>query len=226
MRRSILSILLALSMIALPAAAINIPKSPQRKAAHQITFVVHEKDDEGKDITGHALCTASALGAHALLTAGHCDVGETDLRVDNELADRTIFARINDGEDHVIFLVGGDAFRDTMAKFYSVAPVSNEPGDEVFLWGDGGGLFPPQYRQGRRMGTTVLPEKELKGLLVPDPNLYMFDINIIGGDSGSAIYDRKTGKIVTLVTYSMADHFCGAYKLDFTQEQINAAETF
>jgi hypothetical protein len=221
-----LSILLMLSMVALPASAFNPAKSPQRRAAHQIVFVAHEKDDKGNDTTGHALCTASALGAHALLTAGHCDVGETSLRVDDESVDRTIFARINDGEDHVIFLVGGDAFRDTMAKFYSVAPVVNEPGDEVFLWGDGGGLFPPQYRQGRRMGTIIVPQKELEELIVPDPSLLMFDISIIGGDSGSAIYDRKTGKIVTLVTYSMADHFCGAYKLDFTQEQINAAETF
>ena len=221
-----LSLLLMLSMVALPASAFNPAKSPQRKAAHQITFVVHEKGDNGEDITGRALCSSSALGAHALLTAGHCDVGETEITVDGELVPRAIFARINDGEDHVIFLVGGYAFRDTMAKFYSVAPVSNEPGDEVFLWGDGAGLYPAQYRQGRRMGTVVIPPKELEGMLIKDPNLYMFDVAIVGGDSGSAIYDKKTGKLVTLVTYGVANKYCGAYRLDFTVEQINKAETF
>jgi hypothetical protein len=226
MKKQILSLILMLSMVTLPASAFNLAKSSQRKAAHQITFVIHKKGDNGEDITGRGLCSSSALGAHALLTAGHCDAGETSVRVDNEPVDRTIFARINDGEDHVIFLVGGDAFRDTMAKFYSVAPVSNAPGDEVFLWGDGAGIFPPQLRLGRSMGTIVIPDKEFPEMLVSDPNLLMFDISIVGGDSGSAIYNKKTGKLVTLVTYGIADKFCGAYRLDYTQEQINRAETF
>ena len=225
--RRFLSILLMLSMVALPASAFNPEKSAQRKDAHMITFVIHEKGDNGEDITGRALCSSSALGAHALLTAGHCDAGETSVRVDNELVDRTIFARINDGEDHVIFLVGGSAFKDTMAKFYSpdtYAP--DKVGDEVFLYGDGAGIFPPQFRLGRAMGTIVIPDKELSGMLVSDPNLLMFDISIVGGDSGSAIYDKHTGRLVTLVTYGVAGKFCGAYILAFKQADIDRAEKF
>ena len=225
--RRFLSILLMLSMVALPASAFNPEKSPQRKDAHMIVFVIHEKDEFGQDYTGKALCSASALGKHALLTAGHCDKGETELTVDNELSPRPIFSRINDGEDHVIFLVGGSAFKDTMAKFYSpdtYAP--DKVGDEVFLWGDGAGLYPPQFRQGRSMGTIVIPDKELPGMLVSDPNLLMFDISIVGGDSGSAIYDKHTGKLVTLVTYGVADKYCGAYVMHFTQAQVEQAEKF
>ena len=222
-----LSILLMLSMVALPASAFNPEKSPQRKDAHMIVFVIHEKDEFGQDYTGKALCSASALGKHALLTAGHCDMGETEVTVDNELSPRPIFSRINDGEDHVIFLVGGSAFKDTMAKFYSpdtYAP--DKVGDEVFLYGDGAGIFPPQFRLGRSMGTIVIPDKELSGMLVSDPNLLMFDISIVGGDSGSAIYDKHTGNLVTLVTYGVADKFCGAYKMSFNPADVERAEKF
>jgi hypothetical protein len=224
---TVLLLVLVLASTVMPAAALNPEKSQQRKAAHQITFVIHKKGDNGEDITGRALCTANALGAHALLTANHCDAGETEITVDRELVPRAIFGRITDGEDHVIFLVGGPVFKDTMKAYYSPDSYKeNKVGDETFLYGDGGGMFPPQYRQGRRMGTVVMSPEELKYLLISDPNLYMFDINIIGGDSGSAIYDLKTGKLVTLVTYGVADKFCGAYKMDFTQEQISRAETF
>ena len=220
--KKFLSLLLTLSMVALPASAFNPSKSPQRKAAHMLVFTFVEDGQTGK-----ALCTASALGKHALLTAGHCDMGETEVTVDNELSPRPIFSRINDGEDHVIFLVGGSAFKDTMGKFYSpdtYAP--DKVGDEVFLYGDGVGIFPPQYRQGRSMGTIVIPDKELSGMLISDPNLLMFDISIVGGDSGSAIYDKHTGKLVTLVTYGIAGKFCGAYILAFKQADIERAEKF
>jgi len=224
--KKFLTLVLMLALTAMPASAFNPQKALQRKAAHQIVFQVTIVDDEGTQ-TGKALCTASAIGPHALLTAGHCDMGETDLRVDNELSDRPIFNRINDGEDHVIFLVGGSAFKDTMGRFYS--PDTYQPdkvGDEVFLYGDGGGMYPPQYRQGRAMGVMTVPEKELSGMLITDPNVYMFDLNIVGGDSGSAIYDKRTGNLVTLVTYGVAEKYCGAYIMKFTQAQVEQAEKF
>ena len=224
--KKFLTLVLMLALTVMPASAFNPQKAAQRKAAHQIVFRITEVDDEGTH-TGKALCTASALGPHALLTAGHCDMGETELRVDNELSDRPIFSRINDGEDHVIFLVGGSAFKDTMGRFYS--PDTYQPdrvGDEVFLYGDRGGMYPPQYRQGRVMGVMTVPEKELSGMLVSDPNVYLFDLNIIGGDSGSAIYDKKSGQLVSLVTYGLANKFCGAYIMKFTQAQVEQAEKF
>ena len=225
--KKFLTLVLMLVLTVMPASAFNPSKSLQRKAAHQIVFVVHEKDENGLDVTGKALCTASSLGPHALLTAGHCDVGETEITVDNELSPRAVFSRINDGEDHVIFLVGGSAFKNTMGKFYSpdtYAP--DKVGDEVFLYGDGGRMYPPQYRQGRAMGTIIVPKDELSGMLISDPNLLLFDLNIIGGDSGSAIYDMHTGKLVTLVTYGVADKYCGAYVMHFTQAQVEQAEKF
>ena len=222
-----LSILVMLAMVVLPASAFNPEKSLQRRASHMIVFDAHRMNELGQEETGRALCTASALGKYALITANHCDVGETALRVDHELADRPILGRIKDGEDHVIFLVGGSAFKDTMGKFYSPDTYKmDKVGDEVFLWGAGGGMYPPQYRQGRVMDSVTTPQKDLDDMLIKDPTVYLYDMNIIGGDSGSAIYDKRTGNLITLVTYSMGEHFCGAYVLAFKQADIEKAESF
>lgn len=227
MIKSLLYCVLMLAMIATPVAAFNPTASQQRKAAHQIVFTVHEKDSEtGEDVSGRALCTANAIGSHALLTANHCDMGETELRVDNELIDRQILGRIADGEDHLIFLVGGSKFKDTMGRFYSPDTYQmDKTGDEVFMYGDGGKLFPPQYRKGYRMDYVVPPADEAEPGM-PTDQVYLFDMNIIGGDSGSAIYSKKSGNLVSLVTYSIDEKFCGAYIMKFTQAQIEQAENF
>ncbi len=217
--KNLLSLVLALVMIVQPVCALprHPEKTPQSKATHQIKFVV-EVDGE----TGHALCTSSAIGPHALLTAKHCDVGETALTVDKELVDHKILGRLADGEDHVIFLVDGSAFKDTMGAFYSAEGIST--GAQVFMFGDGGGMYPPQYRRGYYMNSMTATDKEVpEGM--PVGRMYVFDLNIIGGDSGSAIYNND-GMLVSLVTYSLADHFCGAYPLAFTDEQIEQAKNF
>lgn len=223
-----LSIFLMLAMVALPASAFNPEKSLQRRASHMIIFDVHRMNELGQEETGKALCSASALGKYALITANHCDVGETALRVDKELVDRPVLGRINDGEDHVILLVGGPAFKDTMGAFYSPDTYKmDKVGKEIFLYGDGAGIYPPAFRQGRMMGSVTIPEKDIDSMLIKDPTVYLIDVNIIGGDSGSAIYDRRSGNLVTLVTYGMAGgKFCGAYILAFKQADIDRAESF
>jgi hypothetical protein len=204
-----------------------MPKHPedtaQRKAAHEIMFVVFDKDDDGTVTAGRGLCTASAIGPHALLTAAHCDKGQKGIWVDNSIGQYNILGRITDGYDHIIFLVDGPAFKDTMGKFY---PKDVQPtmGLQVFLYGDGGGMYPPMYRHGYYMGTeTITKEGIPEGMPVGD--LYLFDLSIIGGDSGSAIYDEH-GNLVTLVTYGIEDHYAGAYPLHFTQAEVQQAEQY
>ena len=152
-------------------------------------------------------------------------MGETSLRVDKELIDRQILGRIKDGEDHVIFLVGGSEFKDTMARFYNPDTYKmDNVGDDVFMYGDGGALYPPQYRKGYRMDLVAPPEDGIEPGF-PTDEIYLFDMNIIGGDSGSAIYG-KSGELVSLVTYSINDKFCGAYLMKFTARDIERAENF
>ena len=222
--KSLIALFLAIALACTPALAM--PRHPestaQRKAAHQIVFDVQHTDEDDTVEIGHGLCTASAIGPHALLTATHCDAGQTTLSVDNSLTPITIISRIADGADHTIFLVNGPAFNDTMGQFYSTK--GDKMGDRIFLYGDGGGMFPPQYRVGYRMGSIVMTTKEApEGM--PTGELWLFDVSIIGGDSGSAIYNEH-GQLVTIVTYGMGDHYCGAYPLHFTQTQIDQAEQF
>lgn len=222
--KSLISLILAIALTCAPAIAMpKHPESaPQRKAAHQITFEVKRVDDDGTIEVGRGLCTASAIGPHALITATHCDAGQTGLYVDNNTVVYPIVGHIVDGEDHTIFLIGGPAFKDTMGAFYS--DKADKVGDRIFLYGDGGGMFPPQYRIGYRMGSLVMTTNDApEGM--PTGELYIFDINIVGGDSGSAIYDEH-GKLVTLVTYGIGGHYCGAYPLHFTASQIDQAEKF
>src|ERR1022692_2192877 len=183
--KSIVSLILTVVIACTPVFAM--PKHPestaQRKAAHQIVFETTHTEDGVVEI-GKALCTASAIGPHALLTATHCDAGETTLQVDHELITRTILGRITDGEDHTIFLIDGPAYKDTMGRFYST---QDTIGDKVFMYGDGGRMYPPMYRTGYRMGSEVMEAGDVpEGM--PIGELYIFDMNIVGGDSGSAIY--------------------------------------
>ena len=219
---------LFISLCALPlyGAPRHPAKSVQSKAAHRIMFVLPETVNEEGQLFPSArkgYCSASALGPHALLTAQHCDSGETSLRVDNDLADRKIVGRITDGEDHIIFLVDGTKFKDTMAADYDPSSYALPTvGDKVFLFGDGGGFWPPQYRTGYYTGSVNTEEKDLAPT---DPVMMLFDMNIIPGDSGSAVYGPN-GELVTVVTYIISGKFAGCYKMAFTAEQVAKAEAF
>ena len=82
--------------------------------------------------------------------------------------------------------------------------------------------MPPQYRVGYYTGSTEIEGADAS----TDPNVLLFDINIIAGDSGSAVYGDG-GKLVTLITYGIAGgKFGGAYKMAFTKAQIEQAESF
>ena len=208
---------------------MDIPNSPQRKATHEIIFpVIVPSETPGQPPElHHGLCTSSAIGPHALLTATHCDVGETTLSVDRETGNRHVLGRVADGQDHTILFVDGPAFQDTMGKLYDPDSYHmDKEGDDVFMFGDGGGMYPPQYRKGYRMDSVVFEPGEVDERMPANSTVYLFDMPIVGGDSGSAIYDRH-GKLVTLVTYGIEDgKYCGAYAMAVTEAQIKLARKF
>ena len=214
--------------LSLPTTALprHPGKSEQRKASHRIEFTVPENRITDEQIfpsaDGKGACSASAIGPHALLTAQHCDIGEESLTVDLELSPRNIVGRITDGEDHIIFLVSGPKFKSTMAADYDpTAYALPTVGERVFLFGDGHAMYPPQYRTGYYTGTVKLEDADAS----TDTNILLFDLNIIPGDSGSAVYGDN-GKLVTLITYSVGGKFAGCYKMAFTEAQIAQAEAF
>ncbi len=226
MKQFAIAVLFLSLCLPLSAAPRHPAKSEQSKAAHRIEFLIPEAAANEEQLfpsaAGKGACSSSAIGPHALLTAQHCDVGEEYLTVDLDLAPRKIVGRITDGEDHIIFLVDGPKFKNTIAAEYDPDTYTVPTvGEKVFLFGDGGAMFPPQYRTGYYTGSTTIEGADAS----KDPVVMLFDLNIIPGDSGSAVYGSN-GKLVTLVTYGIDGKFCGAYRMMFTAAQVAQAEAF
>jgi hypothetical protein len=204
--------ILLLSLAALPAQHLVLAKTQQRLATHAI-------------VMNKGFCTSSAIGPHALLTASHCDSSAGSIKVDESFS-INILGRITDNKDHIIYLVDGPPFKVTMGEFYSPSTYDMpREGEGVFFYGDGGGMFPPQLRKGYRMDHLEFG-KDTTPPGMPSGDLFLFDMVAITGDSGSAVYSEKTGRLIAVVTFGLFDHFAGSYALQFTQEQIDLAKNF
>ena len=176
-------------------------------------------------------CTAYAISKHVLLTAQHCDLPDAkvlidsfdDPHTDHSMSKAvTIAEKIYDGRDHMLLVVPSVTFKDTIKyepkKFR--LPIQ---GEQVYFWGDPD-WFHNMYREGYLMGITFLDDNDT--LAPKDAILYVFDLNGNHGDSGSAIFSAKDGRIVGIVTYGLQDgKYIGSYVLSFTQEQVKEAES-
>ncbi len=92
------------------------------------------------------LCTATAIGPHALLTASHCN--EHDLKkihLDIVLNDYHIQKTLTDGRDHAIFLIDGPSLHD----FVDYKVRAALPGEHVHLYGNGEGEYPAHRQRSR-----------------------------------------------------------------------------
>jgi hypothetical protein len=216
----LLSMLLALSMAISPiqACASKLPKNVMT-TTHRIEMTVTVPDAPDADTSDNLfstrgdICSSTAIGPHALLTATHCDLGASTVSVDGVQA--AIMSRLTDGNDHTIYML--NITFGEYAKFDKMTKI----GDEVWLRGNPYGLK-QLIRYGHYAG--VISEKaDLTKSGVE--TIYMFDINSAPGDSGSAIFD-KHGKIVAVTTYGFSgDGFVmvGSLALHFTSAQLAQA---
>jgi hypothetical protein len=191
----------------------------QQKAQHMIVFVNDSDADEAE-------CTATAIGPHAILTAEHCNDGEDHydhIHVDLSRKTYEILAENHDGHDHVIYLLNGPAFMNYLSpdKLVNVKPI--QPGEEVTIYGDGEGHYPPQAIYGRvdDKGTA----DDLSDVDKQE-HLTWYSLPVLHGDSGSAIY-AKDGRVVGLVTYGFAQEKESAgFALGYSDKTIQFAYTF
>jgi V8-like Glu-specific endopeptidase len=220
-----LSMLLALSMAISPiqACANSLPKQVIN-TTHRIEMTVTTPDDStsGSDdfygTTGD-VCSSTAIGPHALLTASHCDLGASTVKVDD--VEAVITSRVVDGNDHTIYMVN-ITFHD-YAKFEKNDERSLKMGDEVWLRGNAFGLN-QLIRYGHFAGAIVKDTSDVTSGTTQ--TIYMFDINGGPGDSGSGIFDND-GKIVAVTTYGFSgDGFVmlGSLTMHFTPAQLKQAE--
>ncbi len=158
------------------------PITIQQRAEHRIKFV------EG------GTCTATAVGPHALLTAEHCNEGGlTEIKLDLSLRKYKLQAVSKDGRDHVVYIVDGPEFHDTVPIQAAAKPAGIL--EQVYIYGAGGGQYPPRRLDGQR-DFRVLDISEVDRR----DGAVWYTMPVIPGDSGSAIFGED-GRIIALVTY-------------------------
>ncbi len=196
----------------------NHTATPQELSSHQVVFYYGDS---------HALCTATAIAPHALLTAGHCiaeaeDLDAVTFAVDHVMTRFSVLGVLVDHRDHVIILTNGPAFT-RIAPYLTRAP---KVGETVYLYGFGEGVYPAVKKTG-----TVIDEYDPSEVDARAGMFYM-TTQAIPGDSGSAIYGAD-GDILGLLTYKVNGNKeneglfeSAGFQLGFTPEQISKALAF
>jgi hypothetical protein len=207
---STLAFLLAFGAVCHRKPAQYNPITPQRKATHMIQYYGEDTSiDKAKE-----LCTGTAVGPHAILTALHCDEGEfRTVRLDWSQTEYHITGVKLDGRDHIIYLLDGPAFKNVVT-IHEREAVMGEP---VISYGDG----EQDYPQHTYSGFTI--EAENGGdtsELDAAQGTHFFSLGIVAGDSGSAIYGLD-GSIVALASLGNGQHAIG-FALAFSPEQLEA----
>lgn len=197
--------------------AKNSIVTPQQKATHFIKMLDKEKGSIG-------YCTATAIGKHALITAEHCVIEGNEkayfLNVDMSTRNYKILAVGGDGRDHVILLLDGPSFTNLLSVS---EPKSTAVGTPVYMYGDGGREYPARKLEGKITNCTDPSDVDA------DQGMVCFSLPVIGGDSGSLVYDAA-GNVVAIITYGYKNDDGSktaiGFKLDFDSEAIEFAKEF
>jgi hypothetical protein len=136
---------------------------------------------------------------------------------------QNIVAELPDGRDHVLYLLDGPALTNYINSIFlteeQLSSLSSpRSGDEVVMFGSGLGAYPPRalygYIDGKMYDADLSDVDRAQGIQ------YLV-LAVSRGDSGSAVYDLRTGKIVGLLTYGL-----GLYDADTAQRGISFALAF
>lgn len=156
------------------------------------------------------VCSGTAVGPHAILTATHClDYKTLVVRGHNVVVQK----RMDDGNDHTILIVAQSFKR--WSRFGAVPA----RGESVYVIGSPGGL-PGIYSSGNDAGTST----DDGGRMV-----YLFNLPTWFGDSGAAIYGSNGGivatvsEILTLNDGRAALYMVIAFPFNFTDKQLAEA---
>lgn len=154
-------------------------------------------------ILGNSVCSGTAIGRHALLTAEHC-LDKGALTIDGQPA--KILEVVKGGKDQVILRVD--------LTFRHAAPFGPKPlqGQRIHYIGNAG--TPKLYRTGH---VSAITEQTV-----------ILDVNGFMGDSGAAVFN-EAGQIVGLVSGILViDIFkmTACWHLGFTPAQIAEARAW
>ena len=198
-------LLIAVALALITACCASLPD----RAADSRAAVVR------LEMVGGGVCTGTAIGPTAILTAAHCIHAEAGaFTINGKQAGFVVEA--DDGHDHLILRV-----TQRQAHIAELGP-EPRPGDRVFLWGNPAGLK-DVLRFGRAAGK--VERHDCIALPSGPCVMLLFDSNNTQGDSGAAIFDVQ-GRIVAVSTGGL--EFRGwrmafAYPMHFTPAQLAAA---
>jgi|SRR5271154_2353456 len=196
-----------------PRTDVNHPTA-QQKTSHMITML----NEDGMRL---GVCTATAVGPHAFMTAEHCnsDGDAKYVTFDLALEKHRIYAVTFDNRDHMIALVGGAAFRN----YLPIVQGTPRLGETVTIYGDGRMEYPPVPKYGKTFDCGDFSDID------NDAGETCYSTQVIPGDSGSAVYNTK-GEIIGLVTYQTTEDdgtICGrGFTLHFKPEVLKQAVEF
>lgn len=203
----------------LSAFAVSPVIDKAHKASYQIGQVV---------VSGGGRCSATAIGPHALLTAAHCEAPTDYLYIRGVEANPVlIVGRIRDEQDHTIYLLKGVTFA-VYADVLLTDPL--EISEDVFTFGNPGD-WQDIYQRGYVAGIKV--DHSIQAAMGDsDPDEIFLDFQAFPGQSGAGVFNTD-GKLVAVVAatdmqvkHDDAIAFAAAYRLSFTQAELDKARAF
>lgn len=191
----------------------NHPAIFQERTTHGIAFMGANTEEP------LGICTATAIGPHALLTAEHCNedspVPSRRFYLDSSTHVYHILMHLDDDKDHTIYLIDGPAFKNY--DYYT----TRKPllGERVFIVGCGRNNFPCDIKVG-----TVLNEFDPSEVNA-DQGIFYVSIPVVHGDSGALVYGED-GQLLGVITYLVSKHEGSGFELGFSQAEVNIAKGF
>lgn len=203
-----LLLVLAMCLPAMGTKPIGTLRTEAEMAEHQMGI-------------GEGMCSGSAIAPHAFLTAAHC---LHEMEVPAVVFDGDKPAKVEhileDDNDHVILLVSGVTFQNTI-PYHTHTPTV---GEKVFYFGNAAAIgLKDLYREGYFAGLENLPtEGDAEESVV----FQAFMMPVVPGDSGSVILNEQ-GDIVGVVSIGWnVPAITGAFPLQFTRTAILMAESY
>jgi len=195
---NIIATLVLLLGFPLAQPAVDLTPSPfaaQHRAAHHIFF---------DNVIDGASCSATAVGPHTLLTAGHCLLASNTVEIDGDKA--TIVKFVFDDADHMLIV--------TDAVFQAWLPIDQEAlfsiGDApVHIWGNPGHSL-DVFRFGVFLRWNAAGD---------NAHLAVFQLPTFAGDSGSGVIS-ESGRIVAVISLGNNDAEMAAFPFHFTEDQL------
>lgn len=197
MYKVLLALFLAVLNFPIFAPSVDLTPAPladQHRAAHHIQYDNPVEADS---------CSATAVGPHTLLTAGHCLMASNKVIIDGNPA--AVKNLVFDNADHMLIVT--DA---TFAAYLHIDQdaLSVPPSGQVHIWGN-----PGRSRDVYRIGAFLKYDD------LDDIKVAVFQLPIFAGDSGAGVIN-EAGVIIGVVSLGDKNAETAVLPFAFTADEL------